>query len=118
MRTGREGDRGGPGARHGGARRAGGPAAEVRLAALPGLPFADGKFDAVLANFVLNHAGRPRAALTELRRVTHPGGRIAVTVWARTWPTRPGKRSAGTTGRHRRSGGAARLPAWRRSGRS
>ncbi|MEU6488058.1 methyltransferase domain-containing protein [Streptomyces sp. NPDC046887] len=58
------------------------PAAEVRIAGLPGLPFADGQFDAVVGNFVLNHVGRPRAALAELRRVTRPGGRIAVTVWA------------------------------------
>ncbi|MCK8677820.1 class I SAM-dependent methyltransferase [Streptomyces lichenis] len=58
------------------------PAADVRVAGLPGLPFADGEFDAVVGNFVLNHVGRPRAALAELRRVTRPGGRIAVTVWA------------------------------------
>jgi SAM-dependent methyltransferase len=58
------------------------PEADVRLAALPHLPFADDAFDAVVANFVLNHVGRPRDALTELRRVTRPGGRIAVTVWA------------------------------------
>ncbi|MDT0341518.1 class I SAM-dependent methyltransferase [Streptomyces litchfieldiae] len=58
------------------------PAAEVRLATLPILPFADQQFDAVVGNFVLNHVGRPRAALAELRRVTVPGGRIAVTIWA------------------------------------
>ncbi|MFI6345508.1 class I SAM-dependent methyltransferase [Streptomyces sp. NPDC050560] len=58
------------------------PAADVRLAALPELPFADGAFDAVVGNFVLNHVGRPRAALAELRRVTRRGGRAAVTVWA------------------------------------
>lgn len=58
------------------------PAAEVRLAALPALPFADGEFDAVIGNFVVNHVGRPRAALEELRRVTRPGGRLAVTIWA------------------------------------
>ncbi|MBV2356118.1 class I SAM-dependent methyltransferase [Streptomyces sp. J2-1] len=51
------------------------------VAALPGLPFADGVFDAVVGNFVLNHVGRPRAALTELRRVLRPGGRLAVTLW-------------------------------------
>ncbi|WP_055499251.1 class I SAM-dependent methyltransferase [Streptomyces albus] len=58
------------------------PEADVRLASLPRLPFADGRFDTVLGNFVLNHVGRPRAALRELRRVTRPGGRVAVTVWA------------------------------------
>jgi SAM-dependent methyltransferase len=58
------------------------PEADVRLAALPRLPFDDDEFDAVVGNFVLNHVGRPREALTELRRVTRPGGRIAVTIWA------------------------------------
>jgi SAM-dependent methyltransferase len=57
------------------------PAAEFHVAALPALPFGDRRFDLVLANFVLNHVGRPRAALAELRRVTVPGGRVAVTVW-------------------------------------
>ncbi|WP_167357451.1 class I SAM-dependent methyltransferase [Streptomyces cellostaticus] len=58
------------------------PGADVRLAALPRLPFADDEFDAVVGNFVLNHVGRPREALKELRRVTRPGGRMAFTVWA------------------------------------
>ncbi|MEU0006420.1 methyltransferase domain-containing protein [Streptomyces sp. NPDC006314] len=56
-----------------------GVAAEV--AVLPELPFADGEFDAVVGNFVLNHVGRPRAALAELRRVLRPGGRLALTLW-------------------------------------
>ena len=45
------------------------PAADVRVAVLPQLPFDDGRFDAVVGNFVLNHVGRPRDALAELRRV-------------------------------------------------
>ncbi len=57
------------------------PEADVRVAALPELPYVDGTFDAVLANFVLNHVGRPRAAAEELRRVTGDGGRIAVSLW-------------------------------------
>ncbi|WP_431897201.1 class I SAM-dependent methyltransferase [Nonomuraea sp. bgisy101] len=57
-------------------------AIDVRLAALPHLPFGDHEFDAVIGNFVLNHVGRPRDAVAELRRVTRPGGRIAVTIWA------------------------------------
>ncbi|MFJ7775655.1 class I SAM-dependent methyltransferase [Streptomyces yangpuensis] len=65
------------------------PAAEVQVAALPGLPFADGEFDAVVGNFVLNHVGRPRQAVAELRRVTRPGGKVAVTIWAS--PPAPGQ---------------------------
>lgn len=57
------------------------PEATVCVAALPGLPVPDGAFGGVTANFVLNHVGRPAAALAELRRVTRPGGRIAVTIW-------------------------------------
>jgi SAM-dependent methyltransferase len=55
--------------------------AEFHVAALPTLPFGDRQFDLVLANFVLNHVGRPRAALAELRRVTVPGGCVAITIW-------------------------------------
>ncbi|TDC15378.1 class I SAM-dependent methyltransferase [Streptomyces sp. 8K308] len=65
------------------------PDVDVRLAALPNLPFEDGEFDAVVGNFVLNHVGRPRAALAELRRVARPGGRLALTVWA--VPAGPGQ---------------------------
>ena len=57
------------------------PEAEFQVAALPALPFGDRQFDVVLANFVVNHVGQPRAALAELRRVTVPGGRVAVTAW-------------------------------------
>jgi SAM-dependent methyltransferase len=65
------------------------PGADVRLGVLPELPFPDGHFDAVVGNFVLNHVGRPRVALAELRRVTRPGGRIAATIW--TSPHAPGQ---------------------------
>ncbi|WP_327710854.1 class I SAM-dependent methyltransferase [Streptomyces sp. NBC_00464] len=57
------------------------PGVEVRTGTLPQLPYPDGEFDAVVANFVLNHVGRPLEALVELRRITRPGGRIAVTIW-------------------------------------
>ncbi|MFD8596734.1 class I SAM-dependent methyltransferase [Kitasatospora sp. NPDC059646] len=65
------------------------PDAEVRAATLPELPFADGAFDCVVGNFVLNHVGRPEAALAELRRVLRPGGRLALTTWAA--PAPPGQ---------------------------
>ncbi|MFF9662013.1 class I SAM-dependent methyltransferase [Streptomyces althioticus] len=85
------------------------PAADVRVAALPELPFADGEFDAVVANFLLNHVGRPGVALAELRRVVRPGGWVALTTWAS--PPAPGQ---ALIGRAIQAGGAVRpqhLPA-------
>lgn len=70
------------------------PAADTRHALLPELPFADGEFDAVVANFVINHVGRPREAVAELRRVLRPGGRIAVTIWSA--PPAPGQALLGS----------------------
>jgi ubiquinone/menaquinone biosynthesis C-methylase UbiE len=49
------------------------PGAETRHAVLPHLPFPDAFFDAVVANFVLNHVGDPEAAVREMRRVVCPG---------------------------------------------
>jgi SAM-dependent methyltransferase len=63
------------------------PGADVRPAILPGLPFPDAAFDAVVANFVLNHVGDPAAAVAALTRVAKPGGRVAVTVWPHPAPT-------------------------------
>jgi SAM-dependent methyltransferase len=57
------------------------PSADVRQAVLPDLPFPAGSFDAVVANFVLNHVGHPAAALSAMRAVTRSGGRVAATVW-------------------------------------
>ncbi|MET8148027.1 class I SAM-dependent methyltransferase [Actinoplanes sp. NPDC049668] len=57
------------------------PGADVRPAVLPDLPFAAGSFDAVTANFVLNHVGDPAASARELVRVTAPGGHVAASVW-------------------------------------
>jgi SAM-dependent methyltransferase len=64
------------------ARRAA-PDADVRVAVLPDLPFAAGTFDAVVANFVINHVGRPAQAVAALRAATRPGGQVAVTIWCR-----------------------------------
>ncbi|PMC76783.1 class I SAM-dependent methyltransferase [Brachybacterium sp. UMB0905] len=50
-------------------------------AALPELPMIDGAFDAVAANFVINHVGRPADSVAELARVTRSGGLIAMTAW-------------------------------------
>lgn len=42
------------------------------------LPFADDAFDAVTISFGLRNVERTAAALTELRRVTRPGGRVVI----------------------------------------
>lgn len=49
------------------------PLADVRLD-VARLPFASGRFDAVLCNHVLEHVRDDRAALAELHRVLRPGG--------------------------------------------
>ena len=54
---------------------------EVVVARLPDLPHADDGFDAVTANFVLNHVDDPRAAARELVRVAAPGGVVRATIW-------------------------------------
>ncbi|GIU93842.1 MAG: hypothetical protein KatS3mg012_0299 [Gaiellaceae bacterium] len=43
------------------------------------LPAADGSFDVVLCTQVLEHCDDPRRAVSELRRVTAPGGRVLAT---------------------------------------
>jgi ubiquinone/menaquinone biosynthesis C-methylase UbiE len=46
------------------------------------LPFRDGTFDAVIANFVLAHFAKPKTALYDMLRVTKTGGRVALSSWA------------------------------------
>ena len=46
------------------------------------LPCRTGSFDACVAAFVLNHVTDASAALTELMRVTHPGGAILAAVFS------------------------------------
>jgi len=66
----------------------------LRLAAAQviDLPFRDGTFDAVLANFVIAHFAKYQTALFDMLRVLRPGGRLGVTAWSdgedeltRTW---------------------------------
>jgi SAM-dependent methyltransferase len=47
------------------------------------LPYPDGSFDAVVANFGVHHVPHPTAALAEMHRVLARGGRAAFTVWPR-----------------------------------
>ena len=57
------------------------PTAKLVTSALPRLPYADAEFEAVTANFVVNHVPDPLAAVTELGRVTRCGGRTVLTIW-------------------------------------
>jgi SAM-dependent methyltransferase len=53
---------------------------DVRIAAVEGLPFADGSFDLVTCLDVIEHTPDDHATLAELLRVTRPGGTLVVTV--------------------------------------
>jgi SAM-dependent methyltransferase len=57
------------------------PDLEFRVASAEDLPFDDGSFDAVVANFVLLHLGRPEAAIAEWARVLASGRRLALSIW-------------------------------------
>ncbi|MGN6605377.1 MAG: class I SAM-dependent methyltransferase, partial [Jatrophihabitans sp.] len=48
------------------------------------LPFDDGHFDSVVASEILEHIPDDRRVISELVRVTRPGGRVAVSV-PRRW---------------------------------
>src|SRR5947209_3868022 len=58
------------------------PSIEFREGDAQNLPFADGSFDRVLANFALLHLSDPDRACAEACRVLKPGGRFGFTVWA------------------------------------
>nr|MDT0661363.1 demethylmenaquinone methyltransferase [Micromonospora sp. DSM 115978] len=55
------------------------------------LPFADAEFDAVTISFALRNVVDPVAALTEMARVTRPGGRLVVCEFSS--PTNPAFRT-------------------------
>jgi ubiquinone/menaquinone biosynthesis C-methylase UbiE len=57
------------------------PAADVRIASAESLPFADGGFDAVLAQLVINLVDDPPGAVREMARVAHPGAPVAACFW-------------------------------------
>jgi ubiquinone/menaquinone biosynthesis C-methylase UbiE len=50
--------------------------ADIRRAALPSLPFADGRFDTVVCTYVLCSVDDQAAAVAEIARVLSPGGSL------------------------------------------
>lgn len=57
------------------------PGVVVEHAAAEQLPFTDDRFDATLAQLVVHHMADPVAGVTEMGRVTRPGGTVAACVW-------------------------------------
>ena len=57
------------------------PGVDIGQSAAERLPFADGVFDAVLAQLVVHFMADPVAGLREMRRVTSAGGTVAACVW-------------------------------------
>lgn len=54
---------------------------DVRVASAEALPFGDAAFDVALAQLVVHFMADPVAGLSEMRRVTRPGGAVAACVW-------------------------------------
>ena len=57
------------------------PRLDLRPGDAEALPFADASFDAVVANFLILHVGRPERVARELARVLTAGGHVALTAW-------------------------------------
>ena len=57
------------------------PGVDVRLAVAEELPYADGSFDATLAQLVVHFMTDPAAGVAEMVRVTRSGGVVAACVW-------------------------------------
>jgi SAM-dependent methyltransferase len=57
------------------------PHADVRTATAEALPFADGSFDAVLSQLVVNFLADAPGGVAEMARVAAPGGVVAACVW-------------------------------------
>jgi SAM-dependent methyltransferase len=57
------------------------PGIPFARAALPRLPCPNQSFDAITANFVINHTPDPRAATRELLRALRTGGQLVATIW-------------------------------------
>ena len=59
------------------------PDSDFRVGDLEDLPFSDHAFDVVTGFNAFQFAGNPVRALTEARRVTRPGGIVAIMTWGR-----------------------------------
>jgi SAM-dependent methyltransferase len=57
------------------------PGVDVQLSRAEELPFADGAFDAALAQLVVHFMADPVRGLAEMARVTREGGVVAACVW-------------------------------------
>lgn len=57
------------------------PGVDVRKASAEALPYPDDAFDASLAQLVVHFMTDPVAGLSEMARVTRPGGVVAACVW-------------------------------------
>ena len=57
------------------------PGVDAQVAPAESLPFEDAAFDATLANLVVPFMADPTAGVTEMIRVTRPGGTVAASVW-------------------------------------
>lgn len=62
-----------------------GGTAQVQHGDVTAMPYGDGSFDRVLASEILEHIPDVDAAISEIARITKPGGLVAVTV-PRNWP--------------------------------
>jgi SAM-dependent methyltransferase len=57
------------------------PEIKFQLADAEQLPYADGSFDAAVANFLIPHVGRPEHIAAELARVLRADGKLALSTW-------------------------------------
>ena len=57
------------------------PGVDVRCATAEHLPFPDDSFDLALAQLVVHFMADPVAGISEMARVTRPGGLVAACVW-------------------------------------
>lgn len=57
------------------------PGVDVRPGVVEHLPFGDREFDLAVAQLVVHFMSDPVAGLTEMARVTRPGGKVSACVW-------------------------------------